>query len=499
MGKARKAPAISTGSCAPTATLPYQPDGFNPTRARLMTHMHTQLNMNGSCVVLWMSRDQRAEDNHALQYAQGISTRFKVPLKVVFNLVPTFLGATVRQFGFMLKGLQEVESMLRSHHIPFHLLFGDPLDNVSEFAVAVNAMIVVTDFSPLRVPLDWVKGVSSRLDAVTAVGIPLVQVDAHNIVPCWVASNKLEYSARTIRSKIQTKLQEYLVDIGPLSSNAAGSLEGCEPIDWTGALDSLTIDRTVKEVDWIRPGYEAGWAAVRSFAADRLKVYGDQRNDPNRRVLSDLSPYFHFGQISVQAVVLHMKRLKLYPSSTDTFVEEAVVRRELADNFCFYNAHYDSLDGCPDWARTSLGLHRADRRPYVYTTDQLENARTHDPLWNAAQIQMLQEGKMHGFLRMYWAKKILEWTDSPEEALSVAIYLNDKYELDGRDPSGYVGCMWSIGGVHDQGWAERPVFGKIRYMNYEGCKRKFDVKAFEARYGGASRTVLEEDQQKRRS
>ncbi len=158
------------------------------------------------------------------------------------------------------------------------------------------------------------------------------------------------------------------------------------------------------------------------------------------------------------------------------------MRRELADNFCYYQKDYDNLNGCYDWARKTLNDHRNDKRPYVYLKEEFENAMTHDRLWNAAQIQMVKEGKMHGFMRMYWAKKILEWTESPEKALELAIYLNDKYSLDGRDPSGYVGCMWSIAGIHDQGWAERPIFGKIRYMNYDGCKRKFDINKYMAKY-----------------
>ncbi|XP_055007908.1 deoxyribodipyrimidine photo-lyase-like, partial [Boleophthalmus pectinirostris] len=168
--------------------------------------------------------------------------------------------------------------------------------------------------------------------------------------------------------------------------------------------------------------------------------------------------------------------------SSAPFIEELVVRRELTDNFCYYNKKYDSIKGAYDWAQKTLKDHAKDKRPYVYTQDQLEKAKTHDDLWNGAQFQMISEGKMHGFLRMYWAKKILEWTSSPEEALSIALYLNDRYSLDGQDPNGFVGCMWSICGIHDQGWAERPIFGKIRYMNYKGCQRKFDVARFEKKY-----------------
>jgi deoxyribodipyrimidine photo-lyase len=203
------------------------------------------------------------------------------------------------------------------------------------------------------------------------------------------------------------------------------------------------------------------------------------RNDPNGAAASDLSPFLHFGQLSAQRMALTIKSRK-GGSSGDrlAFIEEAVVRRELSDNLCFYNPSYDSLQGAAVWARESLELHNADPRAYVYTQEQLEQAKTHDDLWNASQIQMVKEGKMHGFLRMYWAKKILEWTADASTALDTANYLNDRYELDGRDPNGYVGCAWSIMGIHDMGWKERDIFGKIRFMNYAGCQRKFDVFEF---------------------
>jgi len=162
----------------------------------------------------------------------------------------------------------------------------------------------------------------------------------------------------------------------------------------------------------------------------------------------------------------------------EAFLEELIVRRELSDNYCFYNTHYDMFEGFPPWAQKTLNDHRKDHRPYRYSLSELEEAKTHDDLWNAAQMEMVKRGKMHGYLRMYWAKKILEWTASPEEALHVAIYLNDRYELDGRDTNGYTGIAWSIGGVHDRAWNEREVFGKIRYMSYNGCKSKFNVKSY---------------------
>jgi deoxyribodipyrimidine photo-lyase len=202
------------------------------------------------------------------------------------------------------------------------------------------------------------------------------------------------------------------------------------------------------------------------------------RNDPTQNGQSQLSPYLHFGQLSAQRVALEVVGRNAPPAAEEAFLEELIVRRELADNFCFYNASYDSFKGFPRWAQVTLHDHRKDPRAYSYTLKELENARTHDDLWNAAQTEMIVKGKMHGYLRMYWAKKILEWAENPEQALRTALYLNDKYELDGRDPNGYAGIAWSIGGVHDRPWKERGIFGKIRYMSYQGMNSKFNITGY---------------------
>jgi len=209
-----------------------------------------------------------------------------------------------------------------------------------------------------------------------------------------------------------------------------------------------------------------------------LSHYDAQRNDPSLDGQSHLSPYLHFGQLSAQRVALEIQRTSADKKNRDAFLEELIIRRELAENFCFYNEDYDNMKGFPQWARKSLHAHRKDKREYIYALDDFENARTHDALWNAAQVEMVKRGKMHGYMRMYWAKKIFQWTKSPEQAMEIAIELNDRYSLDGRDPNGYSGIAWSIGGVHDRAWSERPVFGKIRYMSYYGLKSKFDIKKY---------------------
>lgn len=453
---------------------------FNKKRVNILSDAKmVDENMKG--IAYWMARDQRVQDNWAMLFAQNLAFKNELPLHVIFCLTDKFLGATLRHFKFMLDGLEEVEEECKKLRINFHLLRGDHVVEIPKFVKDNKIGAVVCDFSPLRIHRSWVDGVQKKLPD----NIPFIQVDAHNIVPIWVTSDKQEYAARTIRNKINSKLNEFLTEFPPVVKHPHKAKTEPEKIDWKKALESIKTDDSVGEVTWIKPGYKQSINMLESFITKRLRLFATKRNDPTVNALSNLSPYFHFGQISVQRAIIEVSKHKSKAKeSVEAFCEEAIVRRELSDNFCYYNKNYDSIKGIYDWARNTLNDHKKDKRPFIYTRQQLEESKTHDDLWNASQNQLRVEGKLHGFLRMYWAKKILEWTTSPEEALETAIYLNDRYNLDGRDPNGYVGCMWSIGGIHDQGWGERAVFGKIRYMNYEGCKRKFDIKAFIARYGG---------------
>ncbi|XP_051271409.1 CPD photolyase [Dicentrarchus labrax] len=452
---------------------------FNKKRLRFISDTE-KVKQGSEGVLYWMLRDHRVQDNWAMFHAQRLAVEENLPLHVCVCLhVQESELSTLRHYSFMLKGLEEVAKECKALDIQFHLLHGSAADVLPGFVSDHSLGAVVTDFSPLREPLLWVEDLKKRLPK----DIPIMQVDAHNIVPCWVASPKLEYAARTIRGKITKLLPEFLTDFPLVEKHPYTATRTAKPVDWDKTLTSLQLDRAVGETEWAKPGTKAGMAMLESFIDVRLKQFDTQRNDPNAPALSQLSPWIRFGHLSAQRVALCVQHSgKSAGQSVSSFIEELVVRRELTDNFCFYNKKYDSVEGAHEWAQKTLKDHAKDVRPYLYTREQLEKAKTHDKLWNAAQYQVVTEGKMHGFLRMYWAKKILEWTSSPEEALSVALYLNDRYELDGQDPNGFVGCMWSICGVHDQGWAERPIFGKIRYMNYKGCLRKFNVAQFEKKY-----------------
>ena len=426
----------------------------------------------GGPVVYWMSRDQRVRDNWALLFAQELALQEKVPLSVVFCLAPTFLDATMRQYGFMLKGLREVEKNLAEKNIPFFLLTGSPNAAIPTFVKKQGVGALVADFDPLRLKREWIEAVTERIE------IPLYQVDARNIVSCWMASPKQEYGAYTLRPKIKRALPEFLEDFPTLRKHPVSWKEKAGKIDWGEVEKTLHVDRTVSEVDGIEPGEKAAHRILREFLGEKLSSYHEGRNNPTLDAQSNLSPYLHFGHISAQRVALEVAKNDVDKESQEAFLEELIVRRELSDNFCFYNAHYDSFEGFPDWAKKTLNDHRKGPREHIYSLEDLERASTHDQLWNAAQREMARRGRMHGYMRMYWGKKILEWTQFPEEALRIAIYLNDRYELDGRDPNGYAGIAWCIGGVHDRAWPERPIFGKIRYMSYGGCKSKFDVTAY---------------------
>ena len=431
----------------------------------------------GGAVLYWMSRDQRAKDNWALLYAQAQAMRRQVALGVVFCLVPTFLSATDRHYGFMLKGLAETAAQLARKDIPFFLLQGDPGEELPRFMARSKASLLVVDMDPLRIKLEWHRRV------VRAAECRVVEVDAHNVVPSRFVSQKEEFAARTIRPKIQRLLPRFLVNMPRLRQH---------PHAWSERKAGAPVGEALLQQTGLSPytgavlpmpaGPKAAQAALRRFVSRKLAAYDTARNDPNAEGQSDLSPYLHFGQISAQRVALTVQAAEAPSEVKAVFLEELIVRRELSDNFCLYNRNYDTPKGFANWARITLREHARDSREYLYNASRFEAAETHDPLWNAAQREMVTTGKMHGYMRMYWGKKILEWTRSPDEAMEVALHLNNTYELDGRDPNGYAGVAWCIGGVHDRAWPSHNVFGKIRYMNANGCRRKFDVDQYISRF-----------------
>jgi deoxyribodipyrimidine photo-lyase len=419
-------------------------------------------------IVYWMSREQRANDNWALLFAQKLAHENKNNLTVIFTLVPEFLGATIRPYKFMLEGLSQVSKLLREKGIPFIVLFGEPVKEVSKFLLQNQIAYLVTDFDPLRIKREWKRRLIDEID------IPMYEADGHNIVPCWVASDKQEFGAYTIRPKIKRLLTSHLTEI-PTVEKQQIKKSDIEEVDFNKLLKTVNAGKEVFELNWIKNGESSAYKMLGNFISNKLENYPANSNNPTFDGLSNLSPYIHFGVISCQRIALEVLKSKTSLLAKEKFLEQLVIRRELADNFCYHNTDYDSIKGIPKWGKTTLMQHARDKREYSYTLKEFEEAKTHDNLWNACQIQMVKTGKMHSYMRMYWAKKILEWTEDPNTAVGIAISLNDRYSLDGRDPNGYTGILWSVGGLHDRPWMERAIYGKVRYMSYNGCKNKFDV------------------------
>jgi deoxyribodipyrimidine photo-lyase len=418
-----------------------------------------------------MQQAQRVEYNHALEYAVMEANRLKLPLIVLFCLIPDFPDAQYRHYVFMIQGLIEVKKALLERGISMFMVFGEPVS--STVTVARDAALLVTDRSYLRMQRQWRSAIASLVEC------RVVEVESDCIVPVEVASPNEEYSARTIRPKIARVLRDYLVALRPVPLVKDSLSIRCDASSFPGSvhkgLEILKCDTSVPEVKGITGGFTRAQELLTAFIQYKLDRYGDLRNDPSLDYSSGLSPYIHFGQIATLQIALEVSRSS--SSGKDAFLEELIIRRELAYNFVWYNNSYDSYESIPSWAKNTLESHKKDVRSPLYNEKELENATTYDPYWNAAQREMVLFGKMHGYMRMYWGKKLIEWMKTPQEAFHFALYLNNKYELDGRDPNGYAGIAWCFG-KHDRAWKERPIFGKVRYMNAAGLKRKFDIDAY---------------------
>jgi deoxyribodipyrimidine photo-lyase len=424
----------------------------------------------GRYVLYWMQASLRAEYNHALEFAVLKANELRQPLIVFFGITDQFPEANERHYAFMLEGLKEVKDSLEKRGIQMVILHQSP--EVGALQLAKRASLAVVDRGYLRIQRTWRDDVSKRMEC------PLFQVESDVIVPVEETSPKEEYTAATIRSKIMRKLDAFLVPLKqhePNTDSLSLYFDSFYIDDLEKAISKLRIDKSVKRVDSFHGGTKEAKSHLEVFVEGKLDRFPELRNDPNLDYLSHMSPYLHFGQISPLYIAL--KVLKTGSPGIEAFLEEMIIRRELSMNFVFYNEKYDSFEAIPDWAKRTLKAHQKDKRPYLYSLKELEGAKTHDPYWNAAQKQMVIEGKMHGYMRMYWGKKILEWARTTEEAFRNGLYLNNKYELDGRDPNGFTGVAWCFG-KHDRPWGERPTFGNVRYMNEKGLKRKFDAEEY---------------------
>ena len=421
----------------------------------------------GDYVLYWMQSSQRAEQNHALEYAVQRANDLDQRLLVVFGLTDDYPEANLRHYTFMLEGLKDVHNALAKRGIKMVVRKGSP-DEVALDA-GKDASLVVTDRGYMRPQKVWREKVAGEADCL------VTQVESDVVVPVELASDKQEHAARTLRPRIEEHLDDSLVGLTPtkiFKQSLNMKAGGLDLSDIEKILHGMDLDGSVGALSHLyKGGTSEAKKVFRRFLKDSFDAYMDHRNQPQTDDVSHMSKYLHFGQISPIWLALEARRSSANEDDIEAFVEELVVRRELSMNFVFYTPDYDAYSNLPEWAKNTLREHKDDERAYTYTRKQLENAETHDEYWNAAMKEMVHTGYMHNYMRMYWGKKILEWSNTPEYAYRTTLYLNNKYFLDGRDPNSFANVAW-VFGQHDRGWTEREVYGKVRYMSASGLERK---------------------------
>lgn len=427
-------------------------------------------------VLYWMQQSMRVNYNHALLHAINIANKEDLPLLVFFSLTPNYIGANLRHYKFMLEGLKEVQLKLEKLKINFVIKLGEPLENIKEFLEYSHTLIM--DYGYLKPQKLWRRNIYSYIkEEDININVDLVESDV--LVPVRKLYKKAAYGAHIIRPHLIRRFNSYRDFIKLPKIKNSSTIKKRSDIDLNDIkeiLNELNIDKTVKSYKLFKGGHSEALIKLRSFIVGKANKYID-RSDPSLQIQSYLSPYLHFGQISVLEVIDIMENsLKdkvISKEVYDAYIEQLVVRRELSFNYVTYVNDYDVFEYMTvDWAYKTMKEHKEDEREYIYTLEQLEKSMTHDKYFNAAMKEMKLTGYMAGYMRMYWAKKIMEWTKSMKEAYEITVYLNNKYFLDGRDPNSYASIAWCYG-KNDRPWFEREIFGKLRYMNDKGLERKF--------------------------
>lgn len=425
------------------------------------------LNASGRYVLYLMQSSVRVSYNLTLYEAIKKANELKKPLTVLFVMGDQPV-LTERQLTFLLEGLKEVHDELNKLHIKFVVEKGNAADTVLKYAR--SASILYLDVGYTKIAQEIEKNILKN------ASIPVVSVEDNVIVPVSVASNKEEYSARTLRGKISSKIDNFLMpyEMPPINFPRSSGFAFFDNFNVNTLLSRENVQRDVGKSPFFKGGYSEAKKKLDEFVSNKLSYYKDKRNDFCDVFTSNLSPYLHFGQISPIEVALSVIDSDAPEESKDVFLDELIVRRELSMNFVRYNPRYDRPEGLQSWAYNTIRSHGFDERPYRYSFSTFENAETHDMLWNATQKELVKTGKIHGYLRMYWGKKVIEWSESPEAAFKYLVALNNKYALDGNDPNTYAGIAWCFG-KHDRPFRERPIFGKVRYIGSDSISRKFDV------------------------
>ena len=430
-------------------------------------------NPDGRYVLYWMLQSRRAAYNHALEYAVEQANQLKLPLLVCFGIIDDYPEGAARGYAFMLEGLAEVATALAKRGIAFAVKRGSP-DKVI-LRLADDAALIVCDRGYLKPQKHWYASVAK------GAKVRVVQVEADVVVPVETASPKHEVGARTLRPKLHRAWEPFLVPLRPRPVKVKAATDfitsDLSPDDVAGFLSRMNVDHSVGPVRRFTGGEGEARRRLRAYLAGPFEHYGRDRGLPEAGAASHMSPYLHFGQISPVEIALAVQEAKLGgPEDRTAYLEELIVRRELAMNHVFYAENYDDYEVVPAWARASLDQARHDPRPKIYTVEQLSAGETHDRHWNASMQEMRDTGYMHNHMRMYWGKKILEWSPSPEEAFETTLRLNNRFFIDGRDANSFTNVAWLFG-LHDRPWFRRPVFGVVRYMGAATLK-KFDSEAY---------------------
>ena len=378
-------------------------------------------------------RELRAKNNFALQFALQKSIELNLPLKIIH---PKAYYEHKPKQKFIDNQLKQAQGIFKTLNLDFEITNKTPSEIIKNLPNDLPPALLIIDFNPI-LKRDYLKNIDCKV----------YEIDGHNIIPARFVSDKQEYSAATMRRKIYYSIYRFLTE-----------------------FENLTTEKI--EADYV----------LEDFIKNKLPYYSSLKNNPAENMTSDLSKYLNLGFISSQRAALEVIKSDVSNDNKETFLEELIIRKELADNFCLYAKGFKDFSSVPNWAKMSLNFHRHDLRDYEYLLTTLEDAKTHDQLWNATQLQLMKEGKIHGYLRMYWAKKILEWTISPQSALEIAIYLNDKYAYDAPSANGYAGILWAIGGLHDRAFKDYFITGKIRRMTYGSIKRKYNLNNYINKY-----------------
>lgn len=424
-------------------------------------------------VLYWMQEAQRIEFNQALFVAMHTANKHDLPLVILFVIKKDFKDAFRRHYVFMLEGILSLKKAFEKLNISFIIEIGDFLDTLTNYIK--DAACLIMDKSYLT---HLVQVKSQVANAALAQKCLSIMVETEVIVPVRKASTKLEYSARTLRPKLLKQVDFYLEDFTlPKLKESIDLKNPYKDYTLEDFLREINPSKAIKETPYFKGGYDEASKRLKNFIDQNLKDYGN--NDPSLGHISTLSPYLHFGQISPNEIYQTIEAYKdTYPNAVENYLEQLLVRRELAFNFVSYQKGYDDFDHMTDsWAYETMKIHLGDKREYIYTIDELKAAKTHDPYFNAAMNEMVKTGFMHNYMRMYWGKKIIEWSPSYKLAYETIKTLNDSYFYDGRDPNSYASIAWLFG-KHDRAWTEREIFGKLRYMNANGLKRKFNIEAY---------------------